>query len=312
MSVPEARVVAPAKVVAKLKSTCPGPVPSHKAKVSRSERVSVTQKLRNLDEALGECPGALQEEHVGSLCVEVSDECFKWVSSLSESQFREHAARAIELLPGRYFKMGELPKSLELMAKDDDSWPQSGMAVWRQGPRSSPGANDQQLWLFWSPKDLCWYFSKTLNLSGEGVFLHQTTVAWAHVAKQPDHARFWPDNVHVPSWSAETLEEAAKIDSGTPFISVQPYETWAEQQLVNKPVLSDDPEQVAGKNMKGVDKNPKRGGWLERAATLVGLYKEAKYDELDAYIKQLSGRHWLFNQAVADVTSTPASGSSAP
>jgi hypothetical protein len=73
-------------------------------------------------------------------------------------------AKSLELLPGRYFKLGSTPRSYE----EGCAGIAEGKSLWRQEPTTREDAtNVKQLFLFWSVPLNGWLFSEVLDMAGK-------------------------------------------------------------------------------------------------------------------------------------------------
>ena len=302
-----------------------------KCKMTRSSNKFYLGKLAELEKKFQKMPGICDMTNCGSLTLEVTHQLYEWAELASGDEDFQLLKNALEVLPGRYYRLGDTPRSLEDMEDETDSF----MAIWRQEPPQEEGApNSRELFLFWSVQMQGWVFSTVCDLSGE-VYKklpagHEASpyIAFAYAAKGKEWESLFPDgdDIHAPYWKKRSINACAGVVKEKLWMG--PTVFWLEQSCFNlanaqgegageektkvKPEEESDddkqqeqdtrqqpigaPFQRSGVIGMADGKEKRRSGWMEKAATMASLYQQGKYWQLEEYLEELSQKFPQFEK----------------
>lgn len=240
-----------------------------------SESVIGAAKRRRDDEPAEEPQVALQDieateqvEWVNAMAIDVHEDGWAIAAKWEDKD----AQRSLELIPGRYWKVGENT---------------DGSPIFRQ-EKNPDGVNDKQLWIVFERKqhEKGWYVVDNL---GEPQVKH----AWFRALES--------ESIHVPYWSKKRLQHAY-------VMTLHAYQWWKMNEL--KKALDDVQKNAHEKASsstgaddeegKGKGKQMKHGGWLMKASYLVKAVVdrdgEAAFEIADDY-----ARHPVMAKLIANL-----------
>jgi len=244
---------------------------------SAKRRRSWWENLAVLDEKLGEVDAAVFSDQVGTLVVTVSQEAYDLARADTANYDRGLIVDVFQLLPGIYHKLGAIPIPPEEFGLDI----KEPMPIYRQLADAHP---DPGLFLYPIPNK-GWFFSSLLNISSKLTYEESEVMAWSPPNDLNDNC--WPScNIHVPYYADKTFDVVNNISMG---ITVEPYTTWADRQIVN---LTNEIEKTEGDAADAhANKKPpiaaKHGGFQEKTAKLISLYRKGLYTEFETFADEL-------------------------
>ena len=245
-------------------------------------RRSWWDKLAQLDVQLGSVESQVLPGQVGTLVVTVDQSAYDFVSDTTDLEDRALVRDVFHVLPGIYHKLGSIPMPPE----------EFGLVITEPMPlyRQMCDANNAPGLFLYTVPGKGWFFSGMLNISNSLSYEDAGVVAWSPDTDLNDNQ--WPsDSIHVPYYAAEHFGKVSDIATA---ITVEPYTTWANRQIVSMSgkleQIEDDEAhaaEVAAQRPQPPPVQAKHGGFQEKTARLIALYRKGNYAEFEAYVDEL-------------------------